>query len=86
MPSSFKPALVVGGLLKLCKFDIVRTDRRYVEKMGASIYIVKTNEINRKHLILCSSIRDKWQKTPVGKEGVLGGVNRCRNAGKSTKT
>ena len=35
-----------------------------------------------------------WQKTlktpkkvggPVGKEGVLGGVNRCRNAGKSAK-
>ena len=49
----------------------------------------KTNEITIKHLILCSSVSDKWQKTlktpkkvggPVGKEGVLGGVNRCRNA------
>ena len=45
----------------------------------------KTNEITRKHLILCSSVSDKWQKTlktpkkvggTVGKEGVLGGVNR----------
>ena len=45
---------------------------------------MKTNEITIKHLILCSSISDKWQKTlktpnkvagPVGKEGVLGGVN-----------
>ena len=35
-----------------------------------------------------------WRKTlktpnkvagPVGKEGVLGGVNRCRNAGKNAK-
>ena len=56
---------------------------------------MKTNEITRKHLILCSSVSDKWQKTlktpkkvggPVRKEGVLGGVNRCRNAGKSAKT
>ena len=85
-PSSFKPALVVGGLLKLCKFDIVRTDRRYVKKTGAEIFPVKNNEITRKHLILCTSISDKWQKTHVGKEGVLGGVNRCRNAGKSAKT
>ena len=46
---------------------------------------MKTNEITRKHLILCSSVSDKWQKTlktpkkvggHVGKEGVLGGVNR----------
>ena len=93
--SSFQPALVVGGLLKLRKFDIVRTNRKYVEKTAASIFTVKTIEITRKHLILCSSISDKWQKTlktpnkvagPVGKEGVLGGVNRCRNAGKSAKT
>ena len=85
----------MGGLLKLRKFDIVQTDRRYVKKTGASIFTVKTNEITRKHLILCSSISDKRQKTlktpnkvagPVGKEGVLGGVNRCRNAGKSAKT
>ena len=27
---SFKAALVVGGLVKLRKFDIVRTDRRYL--------------------------------------------------------
>ena len=56
---------------------------------------MKTNEITRKHLILSSSVSDKWQKTlktpkkvggPVGKEGVLGGVNRCRNARKSAKT
>ena len=85
MPSSFKPTLIVGGLLKLCKFNIVRTDSRYVKKTGASIFTVKTNEITRKHQILCSSISGKWQKTPVGKEGVLGGVNRCRNAGKSAK-
>ena len=74
----FKPALVVGGLLKLRKFDIVRTDRRYVKKTGARFFTVKTNEITRKHLILCSSISDKWQKTlktpdkvpgPVGKVG-----------------
>ena len=85
----------MGGLLKLCKFDTVRTDCRCVEKTAASIFTVKTNEITRKHLILCSSISDKWQKTlktpkkiagPVGKEGVLGGVNRCQNAGKSAKT
>ena len=46
---------------------------------------MKTNEITRKHLILCSSVSDKWQKTlktpkkvggRVGKEGVLCGVNR----------
>ena len=46
---------------------------------------MKTNEITRKHLILCSSVSDKWQKTLktpkkvggcVGKEGVLCGVNR----------
>ena len=81
--------------MKLRKFDIVRTDRRYVEKTAASIFTVKDNEITRKHLILCFSVSDKWQKTlktpkkvggPVGKEGVLGGVNRCRNAGKSAKT
>ena len=79
----------MGGLLKLCKFNIVRTDRRYVKKTAVSIFIVKTNEITRKHLILRSSVSDKWQKTPVGKEGVLallGGVNRCRNARKSAKT
>ena len=73
----------------------MQTDRRYVKKTGASTFTVKTNEITRKHLILCSSISDKWQKTlktpnkvagPVGKEVVLGGVNRCRNAGKSAKT
>ena len=55
------------------------------EKTAASIFTVKTNEITRKHLILCSSVSDKWQKTlktpkkvggPVGKEGVLSGVNR----------
>ena len=64
----------------------MRTDCRYVKKRGTSTFTVKTNEITRKHLILCSSINDKWQKTlntpnkvagPVGKEGVLGGVNRC---------
>ena len=49
--------------MKLRKFDIVRTDRRYVEKTAASIFTVKTNEITRKHVILCSSISDKWQKT-----------------------
>ena len=84
----------MGGLPKLRKFDIVRTDRRYIKKTAASTFTVKTNEITRKHLILCSSISDKWQKTlktpkkvagPIGKEGVLGGVNRCRNAGKSAK-
>ena len=45
---------------------------------------MKTKEITRKHLILCSSVSDKWQKTlktpkkvggRVGKEGVLGGIN-----------
>ena len=73
----------------------MQTDRRYVKKTGASTFVVKANKIAIKHLILCSSISDKWQKTlktpnkvalPVGKEGVLGGVNRCRNAGKSAKT
>ena len=63
--------------------------------MGASTFTVKTNKITRKHLILCSSTSDKWQKTlktpnkvagPVGNEGVLGGVNGCRNAGISAKT
>ena len=53
--------------------------------MAASTFTVKTNEITRKHLILYSSVSDKWQKTlktskkvggRVGKEGVLGGVNR----------
>ena len=72
----------------------MRTDRKYL-KTGASTFTVKTNEITRKPLILCSSISDKWQKTlktpnkvagPVGKERVLGGVNRCRIAGKSAKT
>ena len=52
---------------------------------AASIFTVKTNEITRKHLILCSNVSDKWQKTlktpkkvggPVGKEGVLCRVNR----------
>ena len=73
----------------------MRTDRRYIKKTGASTFPVKTNKITRKHLILCSSISDNWQKIlktpkkvagPVGKDGVLGGVNRCRNAGKSAKT
>ena len=73
----------------------MRTDRRYVKKTGTSTFPVKTNEIARKHFFLCSSISDKWQKTlktpnkvvgPVGKERVLCGVNRCRNAGKSAKT
>ena len=31
--------------------------------MAASIFTVKTNEITGKHLILCSSVSDKWQKT-----------------------
>ena len=61
--------------MKLRKFDIVRTDRRYVNLRRQP----------RKHLISCSSISDKWQKTlktpkkvagRVGKEGVLGGINR----------
>ena len=76
-------------------FDIVRTDLKYVKKTGASTFTMKTNKITRKHLILCSNISDKWHKTlktpkkvvgPVGKEAVLCGVNRCRNAGKSAKT
>ena len=76
--------------LRICD----RVDRKYVKKTCSSTFTVKSNEITRKHLILCSSIGDKWQKTlkipnkvagPVGKEGVLGGVNRCRNVGKSTK-
>ena len=91
-PSSFKPALVVGGLLKL-RYRVNRSQIR--KEDGRMTFPVKTNEIARKHLILCSSISDKWQKTlktpnkvagPVGKEGVLGGVNRCRNAEKSSKT
>ena len=66
-----------------------------VKKMGASTFAVKTSEITRKHRILCSSINIIWgEKTlktlnklagPVGKDGVLGGVNRWRNAGKTTK-
>ena len=61
-------------------FNIMQTDYRYVKKAGASSFLVKINEIARKHLILCSSISDKWQKTlktlikvagPVGKEGVV---------------
>ena len=93
-PSSFKRSR--NGRVAHCwSFNIVRTDRRCVKKTGASTFTVKTNEITRKHLILCSSISVKWQKTlktpnkvagPVGKEGVLDGVNRCRNAGKSAKT
>ena len=55
--NSYKPALAVGGSLKLRKFDIVRTDHiRKFKKTAASIFIVKTNEITRKHLISCSSI------------------------------
>ena len=90
-PSSFKPALVVGGLLKLR----YRANRLQIRKEDWRIDFVKTNEIARKHLILCSSISDKWKKTlkttnkvagPIGNEGVLGGVNRCRNAGKSANT
>ena len=85
--------------MKLRKFNIVRTANRSqirkFKKTAASIFTVKANEITRKHLISCSSISDKWQKTlktpkkvagRVGKEGVLGGVNRCRNAGKRAKT
>ena len=73
----------------------MQTDRRYVEKTGAPTFPVKSNKIARKHLILGSSISDKWQKTlktpnkvagPVGKDGVLGEVNSGRNAGKSAKT
>ena len=45
-------------------------------------------------LILCSSVSDKWQKTlktpkkvggRVGKEGVLGGVNRLSKCMKKCK-
>ena len=66
-----------------------------VKKTGASTFPVKTNEIATKHLILCSSINNMGGggnlKTPsklagpVGKEGVLGGAYRLRNAGKTTK-
>ena len=74
--------------MKLRKFDIVQTDRRLrkFKKTASSIFTVKANEIIRKHLISCSSISDKWQKTLktpkkvagcAGEEGVLGGVNRC---------
>ena len=92
---SFAPAFIVGGSMKFRKFHANPTCIRKFLKTAASIFTVKTNEITRKHLILCSSVSDKWQKTlktpkkvggPVGKEGVLGGVNRCRNAGKSAKT
>ena len=81
--------------MKFRKFHANRTYIRQFQKTAASIFTVKTNEITRKHLILCSSVSDKWQKTlktpkkvggPVGKEGVLDGVNRFRNAGKSAKT
>ena len=74
----------------------MRTDRRYVKKTGASTLPVKTNEITRKHVYFYAPVSvisgKKTLKTPkkvagrVGKEGVLGGVNRCRNAGKSAKT
>ena len=75
--------------MKFRKFHANPTYIRKFQKTAASIFTVKTNEITRKRLILCSSVNDKWQKTlktpkkvggPVGKEGVLGGVNRCRNA------
>ena len=65
-----------------------------VRKTGTLTLPVKTIEITTKHLILCSSINNMWVKTlktpnklagPVGKEGVLGGVNRWRNAGKTTE-
>ena len=84
----------MGGLLKLL-YCANQSQIPYIKKTGASTFTVKTNEITRQHLILCSSISEKWLKTlktpnkeagPVGKEGVLGGVNRCRNEGKSTKT
>ena len=66
-----------------------------VRKTDALTFPVKTIEITTKHLILCSTINNMWGKTlktpnklagPVGKEGVLGEVNKWRNAGKTTKT
>ena len=80
--SSFALAFIVGGSMKFRKFHANRTYIRKFQKTAASIFTVKTNEITRKLLILCSSVSDKWQKTlktpkkvggPVGKEGVLGG-------------
>ena len=72
----------------------MRTNHKYVNFKDGCIDFHNENqdEITRKHLILCFSVSDKWQKTPkkvggpVGKEGVLSEVNRCRNAGKSAKT
>ena len=85
-PSSIKPALVAGGLLKLR----YRANRSEIRKDDGHIDFPSENQRNRyKTPILCSSISDKWQKTlkapnkvvgPVGKERVLGGVNmgpRC---------
>ena len=76
--------------MKFLKFHANRTQIRQFQKTAASIFTVQNQRNHyRKHLILCSSVSDKWQKTlktpkkvggPVGKEGVLGGVNRCRNA------
>ena len=82
---SFAPAFIVRGSMTFRKFHANPTYIRKFQKTAASIFTVKTNEITKKHLILCSSVSDKWQKTlktpkkvggRVGKEGVLGGVNR----------
>ena len=82
---SFAPAFIVRGLMTVRKLNGNRRYTRKFQTTAASIFTVKTNEITRKHLILCSSVSDKWQKTlktpkkvggRVGKEGVLGGVNR----------
>ena len=82
---SFAAAFILRGLMTVvCSMG---TEDRYVNfrRRLHRFFTVKTNEITRKHLILCSSVSDKWQKTlktpknvgrPVGKEGVLCGVNR----------
>ena len=60
---SFAPAFIVRGSMTFHKFHGNRRWIRKFQKTAASIFTVKTNEITRKHLILCSSVSDKWQKT-----------------------
>ena len=66
---SFAPAFIVRGSMTFRNFHANPTYIHKFQKTAASIFTVKTNEITRKHLILCSSVSDKWQKTLKTREG-----------------
>ena len=70
----FSKQICFQSFLKLVNVLVI------LAKYSVTFFLLETQNINKNHIILCSSINNMWGKTrsklvgPVGKEGVLGGV------------